>query len=784
MIDSKLNKFKLIEKYKKSIAKTDGLSLYEHINHLVDESKFIFDKRKNTFKKYSDYFGLSKELLFDKLIETIVFHDYGKSSYIWQKFARSRNIMNVGFRHELSSLLIFLNKTSNNIYNYDKFIQTFIEKSEYIIPVLSHHNNLSEHKLHKFDNLFINDCNQSRKLSDILKEIGKEYSSKYSDLFMRINKDICGYYTKLEGNIYEIDNYYDFWYKNSLNRHYLQLCDRRSSAKEDNKDPIKLKKWKEYELNPNWKPRELQKVCKNNNDDILLLRAMTGAGKTSASLLWANNQIKNGKADRMIITMPTQFTSNALTNSIKDEDIVDDIYTQHSAKKFDYSRDELNYSRSFESVVNVCTIDQVLYSLTLCKEEHHSRLFNIVNSCVVIDESDFYDEFIQSNIVELLKFLKYFKVPVMIMSATLPDSFVDFLKDKLNLPNLKMVDDTSNCERKRVSINNIIYEEDDEYENKILDTLNKKTAIIYCNTVSRAKYVYNLLKKSSNRNDIILYHSEFTKNNKDKIEKKIINLLGKKKHEEGTDIGIVIMTQIGELSINISSDYILSDICPIDRLIQRFGRGNRFNKEICNIDLVVPTKNGNLYPAPYGEYDMSDKEWVANEYFSATLDVLENLDDRELNGFDYISIINKIYPEFSISNKSKLNSINLIKYFKQNVFLNSKLNISDENEDNSLSWKSRDISPQVRLYIGSLKGEYESNLELDELLFKNSINISYFNFKKISDILIKNDNIIILKSNDVYDDIIYSIDIKYYSDEFGLDYESIFIDKNKTHEII
>lgn len=782
-INNKLQKFNLIDRYKSSLAKSSGINLYEHTNNLYKESQLIYKNRYNSFKKYSDFFKTNINNTLDKLIETITFHDYGKTSDVWQKSVQNNNIIKVGFRHELSSLLIFLEKTSNNIYDFDRFIQIFIEKSEFIIPVLSHHNNLNENKIHKFDNLYPKEDNQSKKLNEILKEIDKDFSKKYSDLFIRINNLINGYYSKLDGNVYEIDKYYEFWYKNSLNRHYLQLCDRRASSKEDNKNPIELKKWKEYDLNPTWKPRELQKICKNSNDDILLLRAMTGAGKTSAALLWANNQIKNGKAERLIITMPTQFTSNALTNIIREEDIVNDIYTQHSAKKFDYNRDELNYSRSFESIVNVCTIDQVLYSLTLCKEEHHSRLFNIVNSCVVIDESDFYDDFIQSNIIELLKFLQKFDVPVMIMSATLPDSFVDYVKKELNLPNLKMVDDTSDSERKRVKINRIL-EENDLYDDLILESLERNTSIIYCNTISRAKYVYNLLKENSNRDDIILYHSEFNKNDKDKIEKKVINLLGKEKHEDGIAKGIVIMTQIGELSINISSNYMLSDICPIDRLIQRFGRGNRFNKDICEIDLIIPNKNGNVYPAPYGEFDMKIKSWIPNEYFQKTLNILQNLKINELNGYDYLDIINQIYPKFDISDISKNNSNNLMKYFEQNVFLNSKLNISDEFEDDKLNWKSRNILTQVSIYIGQLKSEYLSKLELEEEIFMNSINISGFNFKKIKEILNKNNNIRILNIQDDYDEIIYSIDEKYYSSEFGLDYESILLDKNKTFEIL
>jgi CRISPR-associated endonuclease/helicase Cas3 len=772
ILDSILNKYNLVDKYKLSKAKSNDINLYQHTENLLIESTEIIQNRKNTFLKYSKYFNLTVDKIIDDLYKIISFHDYGKTSEIWQKAANENNIINVGFRHELSSLLLYLNKTKDNKFDFNKLLIEFINQSQLIIPTLSHHNNLCDYKLHKFNNL--KNDNHSLKFKELLVECGYK---NLEELFIDINKTITGQFE----DCVNVDKY-DFWYKNSFYRHYLQLIDRRSSAKENGENNIQLKTWNEYKINPNWTLRKLQKICKENTDQILILRAPTGSGKTSACLLWANNQILNKNADRLIIAMPTQFTSNALTNNINDGTLVDDIYTQHSAKRFDYSGNELTYSKTFESIINVCTIDQLLYSITLCKEEHHQRLFNIVNSCVVIDESDFYDEFIQANIIKLLKILIKFNVPVMIMSATLPDCFIEFINKELKL-NLKMTDDDSDLERDRVNINNII-QSDDEYDKLILNSANKDKVIIYCNTIKRAKYAYNLLKSNSNRTDIILYHSEHTKESKDIIENKILKMLGKNSHENNTSRGIVIMTQIGELSINISSDYMISDICPIDRLVQRFGRGCRFDLNICNVDLVIPSNDGSLYPAPYGNFDRKIKEWIPNKYFSKTLEIIENYKNKNLNGNLYLNIINQVYTEYILDINSINNANNLISYFSNNIFLNSKLKIGSEYEDENLNWKSRSISPQIEIYIGVLKSEYYNKKDLEIEIFKNSISISAFNFKKIKDSLKINKDINILKNNEKYEDVIYSIDEKYYNSEFGLDYENIFKDLKNTFEII
>lgn len=61
-------------------------------------------------------------------------------------------------------------------------------------------------------------------------------------------------------------------------------------------------------------------------------------------------------------------------------------------------------------------------SLTMTREDHHLISYNLANSCVVIDEADFYDDFTLANIQYLLKVLYEWKVPVLIMSASLPDS--------------------------------------------------------------------------------------------------------------------------------------------------------------------------------------------------------------------------------------------------------------------------------------------------------------------------------------------------------------------------
>ena len=99
----------------------------------------------------------------------------------------------------------------------------------------------------------------------------------------------------------------------------------------------------------------------------------------------------------------------------------------------------------------------------------------------------------------------------------------------------------------------------------------------------------------------ILYHSRFIEPHKKEKEEELIKALGKDAWENGTAKGIAILTQIGEMSVNISADIMLSDLCPIDRLVQRAGRLSRFNKIIGQLYVLIPMKEGSTYPAPYGD---------------------------------------------------------------------------------------------------------------------------------------------------------------------------------------
>jgi CRISPR-associated endonuclease/helicase Cas3 len=226
-------------------------------------------------------------------------------------------------------------------------------------------------------------------------------------------------------------------YEFSAIRALLQLADTRASRKEGEGNDA------HYELSPFPKVkrfpslRPVQKAAlKVVDQPISILRAPTGSGKTHAALLWAEEQVIKGRADRLVIAMPTRFTSNALAIGTVDQLGETGLY--HSSAWYNQFGD-LNYGQAYKEAleahrmakflatpVTVCTIDHLLISLTNTREAHHSTFFFLANSAVVFDEADFYDPFVQANMVVLIQALRVLKVPVLIMSATVPDSARSF----------------------------------------------------------------------------------------------------------------------------------------------------------------------------------------------------------------------------------------------------------------------------------------------------------------------------------------------------------------------
>jgi len=695
------------------IAKPSGLTLEEHTTNVMSEGNRVIESYPFLSYKYHLFTGKSLE---KRLQGACKFHDVGKGHPKWQNACQKDYQAFVKWQKKKGgSFKDYQNEVKNIGGNLMKAqirheISSVVQCPKLPLPTLvaigAHHGKLSRH--------------HESKWTESPYEI--EYSRSEWEKFVRLGNDFID---KAASRFREV-----------LHRHYefagvrglLQLADVRASIVEEGKFIPPFIPF-EYKFPKNWAKRSVQQIAEENwKDELLLIRAPTGAGKTAASLLWANQQIQNNRADRLIIAMPTRFTSNALAVNVKDD--LSDTGLYHSSawfkefherskegkKERHQSKMLHEFARKLLTPVTVCTVDHLLMCLTLTREDHHSIAFNLAHSCVVIDEADFYDDFTQANILVLLEALNEWKVPTMIMSASLPESSLNMYQST-GYKAYEIKEDISDNSRKRCEVRSIEeYEKVDELSELLIKCTERPT-IIYANTVAKAIEFYDWFKKNTEI-EPILYHSRFTEPDKLKKEDVLIKKLGREAWENGTAEGVAILTQIGEMSINISADLMITDICPIDRLVQRAGRLCRFSKsKVGELHVVLPyqtkREERKFYPAPYGNLEKG--KWIAIPVLLKTIDLLKT---KPYSAKDFVDFINTIYAELEdFGVKAKDNAKLLKEQFAYNWIVLPKAS-SEIDDTETLFWKSRNIDNNVTVLTKFPENRYFSSY-MDWQAFKN-----------------------------------------------------------------
>lgn len=701
------------------LAKPSGITLEQHAFDVMLEGDAILLHCPSAQQKYEEMIDRSLE---DRVSFICRNHDSGKENPQWQiacqkdfevfrDWCKSNNSTSFqGYVSTVGYTNIGVNIRKSGVRHEFHSIQT-IKGDNYPIKsaIAAHHGKLNFTNEDKWLSNGINGfVTLLRRFSNELLE------SDGSDKFEKIAKK---------------------QYEYSALRGLLQFADHRASAKEDGEYVPNLTSFS-YTF-PYPQKRPVQQIIERCWDrDLLLLRAPTGAGKTDASLLWASLQIENKRADRLVIAMPTRFTSTALAINVTKNLSETGLY--HSSawySKFQadinegnidkrYAEKEHELARLLETPVTVCTIDHLLMALTLTREDHHLITFNLANSCVVIDEADFYDDFTQANILVLLELLKYWKVPVLLMSASLPESSLDDYR-KIGYSELRIEEDNSDGDRERFEISKIQqYSSVDDIEVFLYEMMTVGSGIIYVNTVDRVFEISQWFERQ-NFNDIIIYHSRFTEPDKKAKEEELIEALGKEAWKAGRQHGIAILTQIGEMSINISADIMLSDLCPIDRLTQRAGRLCRFDKnKVGKLYVVVPVKDDVLYPAPYGTFDKKTTSWEPCASLELTLNLLEC---KNYSSNDLVQLLNKVYSKSSeFSARAIENANNLKDYFMYNWLIGSK-EIVQADDDSTNFWSSRNIPPQGSVFITDEETlSFRSYSHFNEWKLSNAIEVPIY----------------------------------------------------------
>lgn len=342
------------------------------------------------------------------------------------------------------------------------------------------------------------------------------------------------------------------------------------------------------EIIENFYPHQIATYRALEKGNSVILRAPTGTGKSEAAFIPFVDLRGKSLPSRMIYALPMRALVNSLQARFKNYSPALDIKVQHGQR---------TESLLFEAECIVATLDQVITSYACAPLSLGIRHGNIpagavAGSFLVFDEVHTFEPLLglQSSII-LAERMKNLGIPFVIMTATLPSGFMNSLAKRMNSEIIEVNEKDLPVRLKREVILHQNLEKKLSPESVL--SLYKKhhsRLIAVCNTVARAIDLYRELKGKIIPEPILI-HSRFLDDDRAKAEKNIENLFGKNGQKEA----VLITTQVIEVGMDISCDLLLSELAPIDSLIQRAGRCARWGGkgEVIIFDIT--------HHAPYNE---------------------------------------------------------------------------------------------------------------------------------------------------------------------------------------
>lgn len=399
--------------------------------------------------------------------------------------------------------------------------------------------------------------------------------------------------------------------------------------------------WTEYSLKNLYnkrfgfeEPRDEQQVFTETIDGtedpgIFILEAPMGVGKTEAALVAVEQLSAKTGSSGMFFGLPTQATSNGIFPRITDwldsvsKDLGDKVSTQlvHGKSALNEEFHQLSQNINTDGkkdetvIVNswfsgrktavlddfvVGTIDQFL--MMALKQKHLAlRHLGFSKKVVVIDEVHAYDAYMSQYLLGALRWLGTYKVPVVILSATLPgkqrsDLLISYLEGRgLKPREIEKPEDLDNTsayplisytdgnelkqvkkfgsDKRQVDVEIKRLDEADLLE--LLESFMKVEGNIgiIVNTVRRAQDLAKQCVEKFGQEYVEILHSSFIATDRIKKEENLLQMIGKDAQRPKKKI--IIGTQVIEQSLDIDFDVLITDLAPMDLLIQRIGRLHR-----------------------------------------------------------------------------------------------------------------------------------------------------------------------------------------------------------------
>jgi CRISPR-associated endonuclease/helicase Cas3 len=354
---------------------------------------------------------------------------------------------------------------------------------------------------------------------------------------------------------------------------------------------------------------------------LVIIEAPTGVGKTEAALYLADHWAVTCQQRGLYVAMPTMATSNQMFGRVQQvlrhryPDSLVNLHLVHSqarwredvtALQLDTAEEAdggkvaamtwfLPRKRTLLAPFGVGTVDQALLSV-LQARHFFLRLFGLSHKTVIFDEVHAYDTYMSTIFHRLLGWLRSLGTSVVVLSATLPKqtrrellraySGRDALfAESASYPTITWatgeqsgVVPLEKGEERVLALGWIGREPEAIVERLRTELREGGCAAVICNTVGRAQDVYRALRSSEIMppEELHLFHARFPMAWRDEIEATVLSAFGK--NGERPERAVVVATQVIEQSLDLDFDLMISDLAPVDLVLQRAGRLHRHDR--------------------------------------------------------------------------------------------------------------------------------------------------------------------------------------------------------------
>ena len=256
-----------------------------------------------------------------------------------------------------------------------------------------------------------------------------------------------------------------------------------------------------------------------------------------------------------------------------------------------------NRKKALLADVGVGTLDQALLAI-LPSRFQSLRLFGLAGNILIVDEAHAYDPYMNMLLQNLLTFHAAMGGSAILLSATLPQHIRQAMLNSFakgigieaqaiesndyplatSISHENGVGETSieAMPQRKTSVAVRIESDQNQIVRLIVEASMQGKCVCWIrNTVHDALHGHESLRNAIETDRLMLFHAQFVMGDRLDIEKRVSDTFGKKSGEVARSGRVLVATQVVEQSLDLDFDLLISDLAPMDLLIQRAGRLHR-----------------------------------------------------------------------------------------------------------------------------------------------------------------------------------------------------------------